>query len=359
MKNKANIFLVFYDKKLEEEYKEWKAPSRRLQIRIISFLTGVLYLLYYQINRFVASVEVLDIMFLFHLCLMPAIAFTISVFSFRKSLYNKMIYLLIIAPMVASLGNLLIVTTAENYIVYLPAIYLIIFWTLTISGLRITHSLISVIFIVISSTVFLNKIPSNIFIMHLFWMFASLCFGLVSAYIFERLNKQVFLNYKILEQLAITDNLTGLFNRSKFNEVIKNEVSRCERFGHTFGLAIVDIDHFKSVNDNYGHQVGDTVLIEIANIIKENLRTTDILFRWGGEEFIIMCLEAKKEGVKVLVENIRKKIEENNFKTIGSKTVSIGFTMYEKNDDDITLVKKADDALYKAKNDGRNKVEFN
>lgn len=358
MKNRANIFLSFYDKNLEEEYADWREPSRRIQIRIISFLTGVLYLLYYQVDRVVADDEALSIMFLFHLCLLPAIAFTISIFSFWKNLYNQMIFLLIIAPMLAAIGNLLIVTSVENYVVYFPGLYLIVFWALTISGLRLTHSLISVIFIVVVSTLFLYKIPNDIFVMHLFWMFSSLCFGFVSAYIFERLNKQVFLNYKELEQLAVTDSLTGLFNRTKFNEVVKNEVLRSKRFGHTFGLAIFDIDHFKSVNDNYGHQVGDKVLVEIVNIVKNNLRTTDMFFRWGGEEFIVICLETNKDGFRILLENIRKTIEENVFEDIDSKTVSIGFTMHEKSDDEMSLVEKADEALYKAKNSGRNRIEF-
>lgn len=358
MKNRANIFLLFYDKTLEEEYKEWRLPYRQIQIRIISFLTGLLYIFAYQIDRFIANPEVLNLMWLFHFCLLPTIIFTISILTFWKSLYSKMIVILIIAPMVAVIGNLLIVRSLDNYTIYLSEIYLIIFWTLTISGLRLLHSSISVLFIIVSATIFLQKIPSDIFIIHLFWMFASLCFGLVSAYIFERLNKQIFLNHKELKKSALTDNLTGQFNRTKFNEVVKSEVLRCRRFGHTFGLAIIDIDHFKSVNDNYGHQVGDNVLVEIANIIKQNLRTTDMLFRWGGEEFIVLCLEANNEGVRVFVENIRQKIEENIFEKIGSKTVSIGFTMYEESDDEISLIKRADDALYEAKNNGRNRVEF-
>lgn len=358
MKNRVNIFLYFLDKTLEQEYHEWKLPSRRMQIRFISLLTGLLYMLAFQIDKYIVSGEALDLMMLFHLYLLPVILFTISILSFWKKFYNKMIFILVIAPMIATVGNLLIVTTLVNYTIYLTEIYLIIFWTLTISGLRLFHALISVFFILICATTFLYKIPHNIFVMHLFWMFSSLSFGLVSAYIFERLNKKVFLNYKELEKLSVSDKLTGLLNRTKLNEVVQNEVLQCKRFEHTFGLAIIDIDHFKSVNDNYGHQVGDEVLVKIANIIKENLRTTDILFRWGGEEFVVVCLEANKNGVMVLVENIRKKIEEHIFEKIGTKTVSIGFTMYEENDDDDTLVKKADDALYRAKNAGRNRIEF-
>ncbi len=159
-----------------------------------------------------------------------------------------------------------------------------------------------------------------------------------------------------LENLAVTDNLTELYNRLKLDECVYNEISRSKRFNHQFGVAMIDIDNFKSVNDTYGHQIGDKVLVEIAQIIKNNLRETDIAGRWGGEEFLLIMPETDEDGFRKVIETIRELIEVYDFSIIGNKTASFGITMYEKGDTLESLIKKADDALYQAKRDGKNKV---
>ena len=164
---------------------------------------------------------------------------------------------------------------------------------------------------------------------------------------------------KELNKLAITDNLTNLYNRRKLEELIKNELNRNQRFNHTFGLAILDIDHFKGVNDAYGHQVGDEVLIEFASILKNNLRKTDFVGRLGGEEFIIICPESNLQDVTDLMEIFREEIANHNFKSIKNKTASFGVTMSKEGDTIDSLIKRADNALYKAKDSGRNKVLVN
>ena len=163
---------------------------------------------------------------------------------------------------------------------------------------------------------------------------------------------------KELEKLAITDNLTDLYNRRKLDELLKNEIHRSDRFGHTFGLTILDIDYFKRVNDTYGHQVGDKVLIEIANILKNNLRKTDFVGRFGGEEFVIICPESNIESVVKLMENLRLIIQNHNFGKVKNQTVSFGITLLKESDTVDSILKRADEALYKAKNSGRNKVSI-
>lgn len=159
-----------------------------------------------------------------------------------------------------------------------------------------------------------------------------------------------------LEHLAITDKLTGINNRLKIDELLQNEIVRSKRYNHAFGFAIIDIDNFKSINDNYGHQVGDSVLIKIAKILKENIRNVDYLGRWGGEEFVIICPETSLEGTLKLMEDLKKTIEAEKFEAIGTVTASFGLTLFDLEDDASTILKRADDALYKAKDDGRNKV---
>ncbi len=161
---------------------------------------------------------------------------------------------------------------------------------------------------------------------------------------------------KELEQLATTDKLTGIYNRAKLDELLQNEINRSARFNHNFGLCILDIDFFKKVNDTFGHQVGDEVLVEFSNILKNNTRKTDIIGRWGGEEFILIIPEAKKEGINKLIENLKTIIENTQFPKVGKKTASFGLTFYKKSDTSVSMLKRADDALYEAKNKGRNKI---
>ena len=121
---------------------------------------------------------------------------------------------------------------------------------------------------------------------------------------------------------------------------------------------IIDVDYFKKVNDTYGHQVGDTTLIEVANILKTNIRESDTVGRWGGEEFVIICPHTNLEGIKIVANIIRGKIEKHQFPVVGNKTASFGITIYQDNDNLETIISRADEALYNAKNNGRNRVEF-
>jgi len=163
---------------------------------------------------------------------------------------------------------------------------------------------------------------------------------------------------KTLERLSITDPLTGLYNRGKLDEEILNEIARAERYGHQFGVMLLDIDYFKEVNDTHGHQVGDEVLVTIAKILKKQTRVNDIIGRWGGEEFVIICSETGREGILTLAENIRASIENYVFPVVGRKTSSFGLAMYQPGDDLDGLIANADKALYNAKADGRNCVKI-
>jgi len=159
-----------------------------------------------------------------------------------------------------------------------------------------------------------------------------------------------------LEKLSITDQLTKLYNRHKLNEVLQNEFHRAERINSTFGVIILDIDNFKIINDTHGHNVGDNVLKELAVLLKQNIRISDTLGRWGGEEFLIIVPQGDNKSKQILAEKLRIKIEKHLFPTVTNITASFGVSIYEKDDNIDSLIKKADDALYKAKANGRNQV---
>jgi diguanylate cyclase (GGDEF)-like protein/PAS domain S-box-containing protein len=159
-----------------------------------------------------------------------------------------------------------------------------------------------------------------------------------------------------LKRLATTDILTGAYNRTVFDEIISREMERVKRYNTSLSVIMFDIDHFKRVNDTFGHNVGDSVLKKIARIVKRTIRKVDYFIRWGGEEFLIISAETNLEQAYVLAERLRSGIETSKFNNISQITVSCGVARYEKEDTRNTLIKRVDDAMYKAKRTGRNRV---
>ncbi|WP_369434509.1 transporter substrate-binding domain-containing protein [Psychromonas sp. MME1] len=166
-------------------------------------------------------------------------------------------------------------------------------------------------------------------------------------------------NNETLKKLSITDKLTGLYNRAKLDRVLQQEQERSLRYGNIFAVILIDIDYFKGVNDRYGHQAGDSVLVEFANILTTNIRHVDTVGRWGGEEFLVICPETSKEGVYNLAENLRKNISVYNFSDVGCLTASFGVSLYQEGDSAHSIIAKADVALYNSKESGRNRVTIN
>jgi len=169
--------------------------------------------------------------------------------------------------------------------------------------------------------------------------------------------------YEHLEQLATTDGLTGLFVHRHFQEQMTNEMNRAKRFRRPLSVCMMDIDHFKLVNDTHGHQTGDMVLREVADLLKaRGGRDEDILGRYGGEEFILALVETPKEAALSVGDRIRRTIAQHEFKR-GAETlpisISVGVASYPE-DADLRqdLIGRADEALYYAKEAGRNRVAF-
>jgi len=164
-----------------------------------------------------------------------------------------------------------------------------------------------------------------------------------------------------MERFATVDELTGLSNRRILLERLDDEVERARRFGSPLSVIMMDLDHFKSVNDSHGHAMGDTVLHNVGSLVRDGLRQVDIAGRYGGEEFCLVLTGTTKEGAATLAESLRRKIE--NFVHVHgdhslSATASFGVASFDTGtqEDAKTFLKAADDALYRAKHSGRNRV---
>lgn len=160
-----------------------------------------------------------------------------------------------------------------------------------------------------------------------------------------------------LERISVTDKLTGLFNRVRLDAELNGEIDRVARSGQTFGVILIDIDHFKQVNDVHGHLAGDQVLENVARVLAGKTRKVDTVGRWGGEEFLVICPNTDADGAAQLAEKLRATIAALVFPLVGSKTASFGVSSYRAGDHANSLVARADEALYTAKRAGRNRVE--
>lgn len=158
-----------------------------------------------------------------------------------------------------------------------------------------------------------------------------------------------------LKRIALTDSLTGIANRLKFNTTLEKEVERVHRYKQPLSLIMFDIDHFKKFNDLYGHDAGDTILVELTSLVGDNIRSTDLFARWGGEEFMILTVSTLLKDCSVLAENLRRTVEAHSFSQSRKVTCSFGVAEYHNEDID-TFLKRVDLTLYTSKEDGRNRV---
>jgi len=169
----------------------------------------------------------------------------------------------------------------------------------------------------------------------------------------SRLQRQLF-------EGAVRDALTGAYNRKFFEDRARAEIAHSLRHGGQLSLVMLDIDHFKKINDVHGHLAGDYVLKELARVVRERLRGEEIFARYGGEEFCIVAPETPLEGMRVLAEDIRRRVAEAEFVFQGERiscTISCGVAVLGAGDKDgQSLIKSADEKLYVAKRSGRNKV---
>lgn len=159
-----------------------------------------------------------------------------------------------------------------------------------------------------------------------------------------------------LQNKLLRDNLTNAYNREFFDKNYESFIEKYHTNESSLALAMLDIDHFKYVNDSFGHDIGDIVLKEFVSIINDNLRVDDYLIRWGGEEFILILKIKNRDDFEIILEKLRKIVEEFEFTKAGHRTSSFGGAVYKKNEDIMHTIKRADDAVYIAKQNGRNKV---
>ncbi|BAK70465.1 sensor domain-containing diguanylate cyclase [Aliarcobacter butzleri] len=222
-------------------------------------------------------------------------------------------------------------------------------------------------------------ITFSFFIISIYWLYSSLiaaalvpweeypsdvaifiCLLLLSYSMVNKLNYTQELEdaKEELTILSSTDYLTKLNNRKNIDLALKMNENLYKRYKEPFSVILFDLDDFKKVNDTYGHLVGDKILIEIADLLRKYTRESDIIGRWGGEEFIIICPKTNLQEALVVALNLKEKVSLHKFDKVGNKTASFGVSTFKDNDTITELLTRADDAMYKAKTNGKNRVEM-
>lgn len=160
-----------------------------------------------------------------------------------------------------------------------------------------------------------------------------------------------------LKSQAMNDYLTGIYNRRFFNEVLNQAIANAERMTQNLSIIVFDIDHFKSINDTYGHNKGDETLVNLTSFVKANIRACDVFCRWGGDEFILMIPGADLENARIVAEKLKLIISQGDFSLPTKVTCSFGVSTRSEKQIGLDLINLADKALYNAKQKGRNCVE--
>jgi len=174
----------------------------------------------------------------------------------------------------------------------------------------------------------------------------------------QRLERIVQERTNELEHLANTDRLTGLYNRERLEEVLRQEQYRADRYKSSFAIVKLDLDDFQKINDEYGHDRGDKVLVAVAELIRGFCREVDSVCRWSGEEFLIVLPESNLDGAYLMADNLRSRIESHHFTGIDGLTASFGVDMYQEGENINDLFRRVDQALRTAKDTGKNCVEM-
>lgn len=167
---------------------------------------------------------------------------------------------------------------------------------------------------------------------------------------------ELLIKNRELERIATIDSLTGLFNRRFLDWTLQQQVAAAERYRTPLAIILLDIDHFKQINDTFGHQVGDEVLVLLSGLLRMRTRDSDIVGRWGGEEFLILCPRSNLTDAIATAEMLRNLLGQHTNPKVGTCTASFGVAEYRSGDTVTKLITRVDRSLYIAKSQGRNRV---
>lgn len=280
----------------------------------------------------------------------------VSLFVLRKGYYLFSAFLIVAVAFIGTWASFLINSRAV-LCDFFPLVYITgsiilssLFLPIAATFAVIASHAVLLVLVVLKTPILQTQNWPSFFI---FILFVSLLSTIANHLIKTQINQ--------LQESSIRDHLTGLFNRRYFEETLKNKLKRVQSVNYSLGILLLDVDYFKRFNDTYGHDAGDAVLIELANMMIHHFDISISICRYGGDEFAILLPKTQKEELMLLAETLVKKVRNHvvmyKGKSLGSMTISCGCAIYNHTTEDITeFVKRADQALYQAKEKGKDQV---
>ena len=346
---KLNWYSEFRNKEIESEYRENEKTTNLKTVRALILLYGIIYALF-AISDYVYYVQTSPFLVLLGFrSLALLVTLTGYYLAGRINNYSRILLVITFIEILICMIILihLYVQGNNDSAMHFKSIMLLILAVFLIPNLwknSMAASLIILTSYIIFSLIFVEQ-PQNPSINQMAnFIGIGLAFCAFAIYGRERSQRRHYAAEKLMEHMIITDRLTGIYNRGRFEYILDLWIKNMRHY--PFCLIFYDIDNFKKVNDVHGHSVGDQVLIECANIIKLHIRDTDIFARWGGEEFVVLFSGVKIDMGVELAERLRAAVEAHEFSKAGNVTISIGVVEYHKGETILDLVERADAKMY-------------
>jgi diguanylate cyclase len=287
----------------------------------------------------------------------------------RLRTFELILYALVLTYTLCEFVSIIIVvilthgSISGNFTLWLPFVYILGFLILSTNRAVLLSALFFSSMLILGLVAWIDSLLKGLAFPNidlLIQVYFASAFYITVLYLVARIKERYISQRTIAEdmsKLAMIDSLTQVDNRRLLNQLLEEEVKRVERHQLPLSILLFDLDWFKRINDTLGHNTGDRVLQEVAQLLRQNIRTSDPFGRWGGDEFLCMAINSDGEQAVELAERLREALQRHRFSAVKKVSASFGVTTFQKGDTPETLIRRADLGLYKAKANGRNRVE--
>jgi len=358
MKNISNLTGEFKDSALEYDFHSYMLQETISYSRRYILTFGFLFLLFFIPDYFLnKDINQLIIIFLIRiLFLLVSVLFYLHLPNMKSFLYlfstiYESIGIIFLWALFLSYKQPNIVIHQQGLIVFILAIFLILPNSL-INKLFLSICLTSGFFYIAAIRKTISLSSSSVGLITFTLLIILFC--AFAARLINQLQRAQFQNTRALERLSTTDTLTGSYNRMKYDQDLEKEITRAQRYNLSLSGIMFDLDNFKQINDEYGHLIGDQVLIQLSSYIKRIIRVNDRLCRWGGEEFIILLPNTDQEAAVQLAKRIQNYLKNTDFSPVAKTTCSFGVTSLIEQDTVNSFTNRLDQLQYQAKKRGKN-----
>lgn len=356
-----SLFAEFIDKAMEREYVQSHMSSYSGFIGRFTLAFGVIYMIFLFSDYFAVD----DASFTY-ICIIRTLLLAASILMYLYSRGSHQYYhfarWITAYEALAVIAFLLILNQYRS--ISLLCFFSVMAITLAIyiiPNRMVNAQILSVLFNLSFFILFANRI-AGVEKVTLWGMIAYalifLTFGNIEAYVANFYKRIQYANSQELLKLYLTDPLTGVYNRAKFDQELKRWVDYCKRYQEPLSLVILDVDDFKRVNDSYGHLFGDRILQNVSRMIQEAVRSTDVFARWGGDEFALLLPNTNIQSAMELTRRLKNCIAESQFDIIGTVSCSYGLVFLQNDENEESFLRRADQLLYSAKRQGKNTIAW-